>query len=171
MPMIRIAVEFVEKASRALAWLPPTLARLAVGWVFAVTGWGKLQNLEPVVKFFADLGIPYPELQAPFVACTELVCGTAILVGLLTRAAAVPLTVTMFVAIATAQWPQVESASDLLGLVETLYVVLFVWLAVAGPGPLSLDALGWRLLANRKGVQHGGDMAGSPGMVAARGPL
>lgn len=30
---------------------------------------------------------------------------------------------------------------DLLGKVETLYVVLFVWIAVAGPGAVSLDAL------------------------------
>lgn len=133
-----------------LSWLPPTLARIAVGWVFLVTGWGKLHNLPRIIEFFTDLGIPFPQYQAPFVAATELVCGTLIVVGLFTRVAAVPLIGTMVVAIATAQWKEVENLAGFLGLVETLYIVLFAWIAIAGPGPLSLDALLQRAFATRR---------------------
>jgi putative oxidoreductase len=140
----RLLLDLTERFVAPFRWLAPTLARIAVGWVFVVTGWGKLHNLEQVTQFFTELGIPFASVQAPFVAGTELVCGALVLVGLLTRVAAVPLIGTMVVAIATAQWPQVETLSDFLGLVETLYAVLLAWLAIAGPGPLSLDALGMR---------------------------
>jgi len=127
-------------ASRIL-WLPPLLARIAVGWVFASTGWGKLHDLEQVIGFFAELGIPLPALQAPLVASTELICGLLLLAGLGTRIAALPLIGTMVVAIATAHWASVDSAAALLGLVETLYVVFLAWLSISGPGPVSLDAI------------------------------
>jgi len=162
-------LDLTERLASPFRWLPPTLARIAVGWVFVSTGWGKLQNLEPVVQFFTDLGIPYPHIQAPFVASTELVCGALLLVGLFARAAVVPLIATMIVAIATAQWPQVETLSGLLGLVETLYIVLFVWLVVVGPGPLSLDALGRRLSENRKSVRTNEGLARSREMTSVRG--
>ena len=167
----RFLLDLTERLATPFRWLPPTLARIAVGWVFVSTGWGKLQNLEPVVQFFTDLGIPFPQLQAPFVASTELVCGALLLVGLLTRAAAVPLIATMIVAIATAQWPQVETLSGLLGLVETLYIVLFVWLAIAGPGLLSLDALGQRMSENRKSVRTNAGLPRSREMADVRGVL
>ena len=125
----------------ALAWAGPTLARWTVGWIFLLSGWGKLHDLERVIQFFGELGIPHPELQAPFAAGTELVCGTLVLLGLLTRIASVPLIVTMTVAILTAQKDNVGSVGDLFGLIEWCYIALLVWLGVAGPGPLSLDAL------------------------------
>ncbi len=137
-----------------LHFLPPLLARIVVGAVFASTGWGKLHNLGQVTDFFRDLGIPHPELQAPFVAGTELVCGTLLLLGLGARFAAVPLVCTMLVAIKTAIWPDASGVLDLFGKVEMLYVVLFVWIAVAGAGPVSLDGL----LARRLTGEHGADV-------------
>jgi len=124
-----------------LHFLPPLLARLAVGLVFVSTGWGKLHALDQITDFFRELGIPYPELQAPLVASVELVCGGLVLVGLGARLAAVPLMGTMIVAIATAIWPDVAGLTDLLGRVEALYLVLFAWIALDGPGAVSLDAL------------------------------
>jgi putative oxidoreductase len=125
----------------ALAWAGPTLARWTVGWIFVLSGWGKLHNLEQVIKYFGELGIPHPELQAPFASGTELVCGTLVLIGLFTRVASVPLIITMTVAILTAQKENVGSVGDLFGLIEWCYIALLFWLGVAGPGPLSLDAL------------------------------
>jgi putative oxidoreductase len=130
----------VLEIAETLAWLPPTLARVTVGWVFLWTGWGKLHDLDKIVQFFAELGIPYPELQAPFASATEFACGALLLAGLCTRAASVPLIVVMVVAIVTAQRENVTALGDLFGLVEFLYIALLVWLGVAGPGPLSLDA-------------------------------
>jgi putative oxidoreductase len=129
-----------------LDWLPPLAARVAVGLVFAAAGWGKLHNLGGVIEFFRSLGIPAPELQAPFVATVELVGGVLILLGLGTRFVAVPLAVTMVVAIATALWPDLAGAIDLLGKSELVYIVIFAWLAIAGAGAVSLDALVARAL-------------------------
>jgi len=127
-------------ASR-LTLLAPLLARVTVGWVFATTGWGKLNNLQKVIDYFSDLGIPYPQIQAPFASANEFVCGVLVLLGLATRVASIPLIVVMLVAIRTAQWENVDSTAALLGLVEWSYIVIFAWLAIAGPGPVSLDAL------------------------------
>jgi putative oxidoreductase len=136
--------------AHALSWLPPTLARFTVGWIFHWSGWGKLHDLDGVIQFFGELGIPYPELQAPFASGTELVCGALLLAGLFTRVASVPLIVIMIVAILTAQRENVASLGDLFGLVELTYIALLVWLGVAGPGPLSLDALLVRAAAQRR---------------------
>ena len=124
-----------------LFWLAPLVARVTVGWTFAVTGWGKLHNLPKIVDYFTELGIPYPQIQAPFASANEFVCGVLVLVGLATRVASIPLIFVMLVAIRTAQWENVDSIAALVGLVEWAYVAIFTWLAIAGPGPVSLDFL------------------------------
>jgi putative oxidoreductase len=148
--LLRVHALVLAIASR-LEWLPPLAARVAVGLVFVTAGWGKLQNLERVVEFFRSIGIPAPEIQAPFVATVELVGGILLLLGLGTRFAAVPLAATMVVAIATALWPDLEGAIDLLGKAELLYIVLFGWLAIGGAGAVSLDALLARALGREPG--------------------
>jgi len=135
----------IAKVTARLEWLPATLARLTVGWVFLTYGWGKLHALPKIIDYFRELGIPAPQLQAPFAAGTEFVCGALLLLGLVTRLASVPLIIVMVVAIATARKDDLSSIPDLFGFIEYLYIVLLVWLGVAGPGPLSLD----RLLARR----------------------
>src|SRR4051794_7388777 len=85
-----------------LEWLPGIVARVAIGYVFIQSGWGKLHHLDKVIQFFTSLGIPAPQLQAPFVAGVELVGGVLVLGGLFTRVASVPLIGTMVVAILTA---------------------------------------------------------------------
>jgi len=139
-----------SRVGTLLAWLPPLVARVAVGWTFMQTGWGKLQDLGPVIDFFRELGIPYPEMQAPFVASVELGCGTLVCVGLFSRIAALPLIGTMIVAIATALWADVHSLGDLFGLSEFLYIVIFAWIAIAGPGALAVDSLVEPLLGGER---------------------
>ncbi|HKA15576.1 MAG TPA: DoxX family protein [Myxococcota bacterium] len=124
-----------------LAWLAPLVARVSVGLVFLSTGWGKLQHLDRVIELFRSLGIPAPELQAPFVAATELTCGLLLVLGLGTRIAAVPLAITMVVAIRTALWSELEGTIDLFGREEFLFIVLLGWLAISGAGSASLDAI------------------------------
>jgi putative oxidoreductase len=136
---------FIHAVAGKLSWLPPTLTRVTVGWVFMQSGWGKLTHLPDIIKYFGELGIPMPEFQAPFAASAELVCGTLILAGLFTRLASVPLIIVMIVAIITARKGDYEGVASLFGFIEYLYIVLFLWLGVAGAGPLSLD----RLLAPR----------------------
>jgi putative oxidoreductase len=70
-----------------------------------------------------------------------------VLVGLGTRLASLPLAFTMVVAILTAKRAELDGLTSLVGFDEWAYLVFFVWLAVAGAGPLSLDALVRRLRA------------------------
>lgn len=149
--------------ARRLSWLPPLLARLAVGLVFVTAGWGKLQNLDRVVEFFGSLGIPAPAYQAPFVAATELSCGLLLVLGLATRYAALPLVATMIVAIATALWPKIEGAVDLLGRQESLFIVLLAWLGATGAGAVSLDAIAARRLASGSAAACASRAAAPPG--------
>jgi putative oxidoreductase len=110
-----------------------------IGVVFTHSGWGKWQHLGDVTAFFARLGIPFPELQAPFVASVELGCGALVLVGLATRLAALPLIGTMAVALTTALAEKITGVNALFGLAEFLYIVLLTALAVGGAGAVSLD--------------------------------
>ena len=124
-----------------MQWLPGLVSRLTIAGIFIPTGWGKLHHLDKVIEFFASLGIPAPQLQAPFVASVEFIGGILILLGLFTRVAAIPLMGTMVVAIITAKLHDVAELSDFLSLSEYLFFMLLLWLAIKGPGALSLDHL------------------------------
>jgi putative oxidoreductase len=131
----------VHSVSSSLRWLPPTVARLTIGWVFVESGWGKLHNIQKVIGFFTELGIPAPQILAPLSAGTELVCGVLMLLGLCTRLASLPLIGIMIVAILTARRKELSGLSDLFGFIEFLYIALCLWLGAYGAGPISLDAV------------------------------
>jgi len=137
----RAMAHLSERIGETFRPLAPALARLLVGLVFLTSGWGKLHGLDQVTDYFTELGLPMPAFQARLASTTELVCGGLLLLGLATRFAAVPLVVTMIVAIRTALWEQVDGLVSLVGLLEFAYVALLCWLACEGAGPLSLDWL------------------------------
>jgi putative oxidoreductase len=91
--------------TRAPPW--SILVRLLVGLiVFVPEGIQKLTFPEILgAGRFANIGIPYSDLMGPFVGIVETVCGTLITLGLLTRLAAIPLIVTMIVAIVSTKVP------------------------------------------------------------------
>lgn len=128
-------LHLAEKAS----FLGPLVARVTLGVLFLSTGWGKAQNLERVAAFFTELGILAPAFHAVLVSYVELFGGALLLVGLVARLAALPLIVSMAVAIVTAQADQIHDLADLFGLVEWTYLALLLWVALAGPGAISLD--------------------------------
>ena len=121
------------------SWAAPLAVRITVGVVFMGTGWTKLNNLPAITKNFTAMGIPAPEILTPFVSGVEFVGGLLLLLGLLTRFAAVPLMIVMVVAIIAAKRADIDSLETLLGFEEVSYFVMFAWLAIAGPGPVSLD--------------------------------
>jgi putative oxidoreductase len=121
---------------RSLALL---LGRLAVGLLFVSTGWGKVHNIAKVTAFFETLGIPAPGFQAVLVGYSELLCGSALVVGLFTRLATVPLAVSMVVALITAKRADIHGLFDLVGQDEFTYLVVLVMIAVLGPGRIAAD--------------------------------
>jgi putative oxidoreductase len=139
--LVRWLIEWPESVARHLMWVAPLFARITVGWVFLWSGWGKLNSLPQVTENFVGWGIPFPHFLTPLTAGIEFFGGLFLLLGLYTRIAAGALGVTMIVAIKAARWGEVDSLETLLGFDETEYLALFLWLAIAGPGTVSLDHL------------------------------
>lgn len=120
------------------------LIRLMVGGVFLSEGIQKFIYPDALgVGRFLKIGIPYPEITAPFVGLVEVGGGILMLAGLLTRLAALALIVDMLVAILTTKIPILieggffkmahEARTDYAMLLGSLFLLL------AGSGPWSLD--------------------------------
>src|SRR5579863_8631763 len=137
--LVRWLIDWPEGAAKHLLWLAPLFARITVGWVFLLSGWGKLHNLPQVTENFIGWGIPFPHFFTPLTSGIEFVGGLFLLLGLLTRISAGALGVTMIVAIKAAKWGDVDSLETLLGFDEFEYLALFLWLAIAGAGAVSAD--------------------------------
>jgi len=87
---------------------PPAtfLIRVVVGGVFLSEGIQKFLFADAQgAGRFAKIGIPAPDIMGPFVGCVEIVCGTLLLIGLLTRFAAIPLMIDISVAIISTKLP------------------------------------------------------------------
>jgi len=121
------------------------LVRALVGAVFLSEGIQKFIYPEALgVGRFAKIGIPIPQLTAPFVGVVEVVAGVLLLIGLFTRLGAVLLLVDISVAIATTKIPMLVSKGFWAAAHEartdwSMFVGL-VFLLVAGAGSRSLDA-------------------------------
>ena len=139
--MVDWLIGWPERVARYLTWLAPLFARVTVGWVFFLSGWGKLNNLSQVTENFIGWGIPFPHILTPFTSGVEFFGGIFLLLGLFTRISAGALGVTMIVAIWSAKRGDIDSLETFLGFDETEYLALFTWLAIAGAGTLSLDHL------------------------------
>lgn len=122
------------------------LIRLLTGVVFLSEGIQKfLFPADQGAGRFAKIGIPSPEILAPFVGVVEIVGGALLLAGLLTRLAAIPLIIDMIVAIATTKIPILlkdgfwkmahEARTDWSMLMGCLFLLL------VGAGRRSLDAV------------------------------
>lgn len=112
------------------------LLRLASGGMMAYShGWGKLQKMLSGDFGFADpIGVG-EEASLMLTVFAEFVCGILVALGLFTRAALVPLMVTMVVAVFIIHADDPFSKQE-FGL---LYLIPYVALFLAGPGKLSLD--------------------------------
>jgi putative oxidoreductase len=133
---LRVQVLSILDGVRPAALL---LGRLAVGLLFLSTGWGKVHDIPKVTHFFESLGIPFPGFHAVLVGYSELLCGTALVFGLFTRLATIPLAVSMVVALLTAKRDDIHGVFDLVGADEFTYLVVLVMIAVIGPGRIALD--------------------------------
>jgi len=82
------------------------LVRLMVGAVFFEEGIQKFLFADLMgAGRFARIGIPHPEMMGPFVGAVEIICGALLLIGSLTRLAAIPLLIDISVAILSTKIP------------------------------------------------------------------
>jgi len=96
----------VKKIATTKAPAAVLLVRLMVGAVFSEEGIQKFLFPELMgAGRFTRIGIPLPEVMGPFVGTVEIVCGALILLGWLTRLAALPLLINISVAILSTKIP------------------------------------------------------------------
>lgn len=121
------------------------LIRLAVGSIFLTQGILKYLDPKMGVVRFTRIGFPHPYFTAHFVGTLEFVCGLLLLLGLWTRAAAVPLLIVIATAIATTKVPELFRASQgfwfMVSDARTDFAMLcsLVFLILQGGGAWSLD--------------------------------
>lgn len=131
---------------RRLAPAAPVIARLLVGTVMAVHGWQKLTEMTPAgfgEGMLGMLGVPAPVLFGWIVTLVELVGGLALIVGALTRIAALLnigvlvgalLLVKIDIGLIAPVGADMPGAELEFGLLAGLLVV-----ALLGPGKPSVD--------------------------------
>ena len=142
---------WTSRASKAIL-----LIRILVGWVFLSEGIQKFLFPDSLgVGRFVKIGIPSPQVMAPFVGVVEIVCGSLLLIGLLTRLATVPLLIDIAVALYSTKivtfakngfWGTLHEARTDVSMVLGLLFLLLV-----GGGAWSLDDR----LAGRRDRPHG----------------
>jgi len=121
------------------------LIRILVGWVFLSEGIQKVLLPDSLgAGRFVKIGIPWPQVMAPFVGIVEIVCGTLLLIGLLTRLASIPLLIDISAALYSTKivtlsknglWSTLhEARTDVCMLLGLIFLLL------VGGGTLSLDA-------------------------------
>jgi putative oxidoreductase len=88
------------------------LIRMAVGLIFFTQGILKFSDPNMGVGRFTRIGFPYPYFTARFVGTFEIACGLLLLIGLWTRAAAVPLLIVICTAIVTTKLPELTRANQ-----------------------------------------------------------
>jgi putative oxidoreductase len=129
---------------RGAAGYAPLVVRVLVGVIMLVHGWQKLQGgPSGFGQALAGLGVPLPELMAYVVTFVEIIGGVLLIVGLLSRLAALLLTIDLVVAILLVKVNiGLLSPPDGSGVGAELELALIAGLLavlLAGPGRLSVD--------------------------------
>jgi putative oxidoreductase len=120
------------------AWLAPyarSVLRIAAGLSFLEHGTGKLLGFPAGLPFIDKMptGLLY------VTGTLELVGGVLIVLGFFTRPVAFILSGFMAVAYFMAHFPMSFFPAINMGEAALLYSFVFLYLAVAGPGPWSID--------------------------------
>jgi len=144
-------------------WNPPAdapravvLLRVMAGSVFLWEGIMKFVFPNLGVGRFMKLGFPFPGPTSAFTACLEIIGGIFFIAGWQTRTTALLFAIEMLVAVLSTKIPlylgtyplALPPAPPQIGFwavlheVRSEYAQMFVsiFLALAGPGPLSMDA-------------------------------
>lgn len=121
------------------------LVRLVVGLVFLTEGIQKYLFPELLgTGRFMKIGFSDPAFWAYFTGAFEMICGALILLGMLTRLAAIPLLIVMLVAFVTTKWPMLIDKGIWVMAHEYrtdfAMTLLLIFLLISGGGKWSVDS-------------------------------
>jgi putative oxidoreductase len=145
------------KENKYKQWSPLFL-RLIIGYGAMVHGWAKLsRGPAGFEKLLVQIGVPLPHFTSWLVPLTELAAGFAILIGAFVTIAAIPLIITMLVAMFSTQIHYGFSSVKTIGLtangpvfgppgyeINLLYIAGLISLIFTGAGVMSIDSLIYR---------------------------
>ena len=120
--------------------------RLAVGLIFFTQGILKFTDPNVGVARFTRIGFAHPAFTAHFVGTFEILCGAAVLFGLWTRLASIPLLIIISTAIVTTKLPELSRPNQgfwfMVSDARTDFAMLcsLVFLIAVGAGVWSIDA-------------------------------
>ena len=86
------------KNFEALSFVPLTLMRVYLFFVFWYAGTGKIDNFDKFSGYLGTLGVPLPDILSWMVILTEAGGAALLLVGLFVRWMSIPLLIVMFFA-------------------------------------------------------------------------
>lgn len=140
--------------------ISPLCLRLIIGFGFMAHGWAKIsRGTGGFERLLTQLGVPFPHISAIITPYIELIGGMAILLGAFVAIAAVPLIISMLVAMFTIHIHYGFSSIKTIGLtpagpqfgppgyeINLLYIAGLISLMLTGAGKFSIDH--WKM--NRK---------------------
>ncbi len=101
----------------------------------------KLSNIESIIKWFESMHMPLPALNAYLATATESLGVILLILGLGTRIIAIPLIITMIVAIITVHLGHAFEAGNNGFEIPLYYIIMLFTLIVYGSGKFSIDHL------------------------------
>ena len=111
------------------------ILRLTAGGAMLSHGWSKLLNFSVMSTQFPSLLGLSSKIGLALTVFSEVFCAFAIIIGLLTRFASIPLIITMLVAIFLVNGADPFAKKEL----ALLYCTMFATLGLTGAGSLSID--------------------------------
>jgi uncharacterized membrane protein YphA (DoxX/SURF4 family) len=139
--ILRFLIDGPENPARSILFV-----RLAVGLIFATQGLLKFTDPKMGVERFTKIGFSHPGFTAHFVGTFEMICGIMVLLGVLTRLAAIPLLIVILTAIVSTKIPELSRSGQGLWYMvsdaraDFAMFCCLLFLIASGAGPLSIDA-------------------------------
>ncbi|MCF6181519.1 DoxX family protein [Lutibacter sp.] len=121
--------------------LPLLLFRLVLAYGFYGPAMMKLKNIDGIISWFTDMGMPMPALNAYMATATESLGVLFLILGFSTRIISVPLIVVMLVAIKTVHLANGFESGNNGFEIPLYYIFMLFALFIYGPGKYSLDYL------------------------------
>lgn len=118
----------------------PTIIRVLVGLLFVIPGFNKLMNPSGIIGMLGGMGFPAAAFFGWLLLISEIVFGTAVIVGFKVKYTVWPLVIVLAVATVMVTIPNMGQPMGMIGLLwHLLGLGALVSVFLSGPGALGID--------------------------------